>query len=104
MRVFVELMSGSHGAMAHAPSAEGGAGHQRGSVSGRSACRCRRRSGESIESQPSYAGAANQWLMAGLERLCCGQVQARPGDNWLVMVGTAVSVAVCISLGNRYKL
>ena len=38
-------------------------------------------------------------------------VKARPGDNWLAMVGTdghglavKVNVAVGIGLGNRYKL
>ena len=75
-------------------------------TSGRSACRCRRRSGESIECRPSHAVAASQWLMAGLERLLW-PVKARPGDNWLDMVGTdgvAVNVAVGIGLGNRYKL
>ena len=56
-------------------------------ISGRSACRCRRRSGESIEYQPSHAVAANQLLMAGLERLLW-PVKARPGDDWLGMVGT----------------
>ena len=41
--------------------------------------------------------------MMDLERLLW-PVKARPGDNWLGMVGTdgfAVSVAVGIGLGNR---
>ena len=44
--------------------------------------------------------------MAGLERLQW-PVKARPGENWLDMVGTdgaAVNVAVGIGRGNRYKL
>ena len=95
-RVFAETMSGSHVHLLKAVPA----------ISGRSACRCRRRSGESIKCRPPYAVAANQWLMAGLERLLW-PVKARRGDNWLGMVGidsNAVSVAVGIGPGNRYKL
>ena len=46
------------------------------------------------------------WLMVDLERLLW-PFKAKPGDNCLGMVGTdgiAVSVAVGIGLGNRYKL
>ena len=95
-RVFAETMSGSHVHLLKAVPA----------ISGRSACRCRRRPGESIKCRPPYAVAANQWLMAGLERLLW-PVKARPGDNWLGMVrtdGIAVRVAVGIGPGNRYKL
>ena len=95
-RVLVKMMSGSHVHLLKAVPA----------ISSRSACRCRCRSGESIECRPSYAVAASQWLMASLERLLW-PVKARPGDNWLGMVGTdgiAVSVAVGIGPGNRYKL
>ena len=76
-RVFLEMLSGSHVHLLKAVPA----------ISSRSACRCRCRSGESIECRPSYAVAASQWRMAGLERLLW-PVKARPGDNWLGMVGT----------------
>ena len=75
-------------------------------TSGRSACRCRRRPGESIECRPSHAVAASQWLMAGLERLLW-PVKARPGDVWLGMGGTdgiAVREAVETGFESRYKL